>query len=607
MKTRNLYLGMLAVAGMLFAGSCSQDEPLDKPDSGEFVNATFTIGASNVIGTRAQTGVIGAGEQADMVACAVYDENGNELTALYQQVPVTNQAAIYNVRLAKGQAYRVAFFAYNSTAAAYDVTDLKNITINGNQLSNLDSRDAFTNYVDITGSQTMNAINQNVVLYRPFAQLNLGITATELQNAANAGITVTESSITVSNVYNAFSAYDNAVASTATLDDVTFAMNAIPTETLTVGDQTYTYLAMNYLLVGDQGTESSLTDVEFSWQTADGKTNSPTSHFLNIPVQRNYRTNILGNLLTNPVAFNVSLDAVFGGLYNENPQVVYVTVMNATELQNALNNAQAGYQTIITFGADITGNVTAPQILNADVVVDGANYSYDGQITINGNSRISDEVLALRNINFETSTPNTVFIWSFDSNAPVRYAHNVTIDKCTFTANGEAQFTAVGAKFLQAMDITMTNCTATNMHTIFQSESCNNGFSITVDNVQTINCKNSVSFNNTQNAIISNSTLQSVGADGYGVRSKGEVAGYSLKVSNCDISAFVPVLVRNMTANGYNISLLGTNTLTTSEQYQVVISNNDYSIVGGGLLPLVAPTGTYTLTGASGFSVYPAN
>ena len=607
MKTKDLFLSVLAVAGMLFAGSCSQDEPLDGVSTDDSINATFTIGASNVIGSRAQNDVIGKGLQANTVACAVYDANGNELTELYQIVPVQNQTATYNVRLVKGQAYRVAFFAYNSAANAYDVSDLKNITINGNQLSNIEARDAFTNYVDLTGEQTMNAINQSVVLYRPFAQLNLGIDATELQNAADAGIVVTESAITVTNVYNIFSAYDNAVALNATLGSMSFAMNSIPTETLYVDDQEYTYLALNYLLVGNQGSEKALTDVEFTWTTADGKTNSPASHFLNIPVQRNYRTNIIGKLLTSPATFNISVDADFTGNYVDNPSVKYVTVMNAQQLQTALSNAQAGYQTIITFGADITGNVTAPQLLNADVVVDGAQYNYDGQITINGNSRISDETLAFRNINFTTSTPNTVFIWSYDSNAPVRYAHNVTIDKCTFTATGEAVHTVVGAKFLQAMDISMTNCIATDMHTIFQSESCNNGFTISLDNVQTINCKNSVSFNNTQNASISNSTLQSVGADGYGVRSKGEVAGYSLTVANCNISAFVPVLVRNMTANGYSISLLGTNTLTTSEQYQVVISNNDYSIVGGGLLPLVAPTGTYTLTGANSFTVYPAN
>lgn len=618
MKTKNLFLSMLAVAGMLFAGSCSQEEPLDGVSTGESVNATFTIGASNVIGTRAQNGVIGNGLQADMVACAVYDANGNELTDLYQIVPVQNQSAVYNVRLVKGQAYRVAFFAYNSAAKAYDVSDLKNITVMPDQESNLEARDAFTNYVDLSGQQTMNAINQSVVLYRPFAQLNLGIDAVELQNAQEAGVVVTESSVTVSNVYNAFSAYDNTVASNATLQTMSFSLNSIPSETLYVDaldangtpgsdgvEEEYTYLALNYLLVGDQGTEKSLTDVQFTWSTADGKTNVPASHFLNIPVQRNYRTNIIGKLLTNPATFNITIDATFDGNYTVNPQVKYVTVMNAQELQNALDNAQAGYQTIITFGDNISGNVTASQILNADVVVDGAQFNYDGQITINGNSRVSDETLALRNIRFTTSTPNTVFIWSYDSNAPVRYAHNVTIDNCTFTANGNAIHTAVAAKFLQAMQITMTNCVATNMHTIFQSESCNNGYAITVDNVKTVNCKNSVSFNNTQNAVISNSTLQSVGEDGYGVRSKGEVAGYSLTVSNCNINAFVPVLVRNMTANGYTINLKGNNTFTTTNGYQVVISNTDYSLQNGTMSPLVAPTGTYSLTGADNLNVYP--
>ena len=313
---KNLFMSMLAMAGMLFATSCSQDELLNEPTTGDYVNAKFTIGTSDGIATRA---TIGNGTKADKVACAVYDKNGTELEELYKVVDVTDKKATYEIRLAKGQSYRVAFFAYNSTADAYDVTKLNNITIKDSQNSNIENRDAFTAYIDVDA--TVNAIEENVTLYRPFAQLNLGVDNTEWTDAVNAGVTVSKSKIIVTNVYNQFSAYDNAVVATAEPVTMTFEMNTIPTEELevdvdrdgTIADtEKFKYLALNYLLVGDARTEKSLTDVEFVWENSDAsKTNNPTTHFKNIPVQRNYRTNIIGKLLTNPATFNIVIDADF--------------------------------------------------------------------------------------------------------------------------------------------------------------------------------------------------------------------------------------------------------------------------------------------------------
>ena len=77
---------------------------------------------------------------------------------------------------------------------------------------------------------------------------------------------------------------------------------------------------MNYLLVGDINSEKSLTNVEFVWATADGKTNNPTSNFPNIRTQRNYRTNIIGKIITNPATFNLVVDASFANEYLEKIQ-----------------------------------------------------------------------------------------------------------------------------------------------------------------------------------------------------------------------------------------------------------------------------------------------
>ena len=299
MKKTKIF-SVLALAGMLFATSCSQDEIVNDAANGDYVDATFTLNTTDGIASRA---TIGDGTTVDKVACSVYDANGMELD-LYEIVPVNDKTATYNVRLAKGQAYRVAFFAYNEAANAYNVEDLTNVVVN-----------------DVTADMTMTAINETVELYRPFAQLNLGIDKTELQDAAKAGIVVTESYIKVSNVHKAFNAYNDAVVATDVAESMEFDLNTIPKEALSVdvnrdgvideATEKFTYLALNYLLVGDKKSEKSLTDVEFVWATEDGKTNSPATNFINIPVQRNYRTNIIGKLLTNPATFNIVIEEGF--------------------------------------------------------------------------------------------------------------------------------------------------------------------------------------------------------------------------------------------------------------------------------------------------------
>lgn len=339
---KNLFMSMLAIAGMLFATSCSQDELLNEPTTGDYVSAKFTIGTSDGIATRA---TIGNGEKANVVTCAVFDEKGEEMKTLRQTISISQKQATYDIRLVKGQEYRVAFFAYNKDAAAYDVTDMKNIKINGNQACNIENRDAFTAYTIVTAEESMNAINRNVTLYRPFAQLNLGAYKKDIEAAANAGVTVTNSQIKVSNVYTAFNAYENVVAGETS--EVTFAMNGIPSEDLEVDingdenigdDEKFEYLALNYLLVGDAGSEKSLTDVEFVWKTADGKTNNPTTVFKNIPVQRNYRTNIIGYLLTNPAQFNIIIDERF-----EKPDYIVDAPWDGTSVEEPAKDADGAY------------------------------------------------------------------------------------------------------------------------------------------------------------------------------------------------------------------------------------------------------------------------
>ncbi len=328
---KSIFLGLSAIAAMLFA-SCAQDELVsNEAGSGDEIVATFELTTPQGIQTRA----IGDGTSADVVACAVYDAAGNELEALRNnELTVSGKKATYSIRLVKGQSYRVAFFAYNKAAAAYDVTDMKNIKVKDSQKSNIEARDAFTAYIDVTASETMNAVKKEVRLYRPFAQLNLGSVVADIEAAKKAGIVVKNTKVTVENMYTAFSAYqDEVVGGTSTQ---VFEMNAQPTDALSANGETYDYLALNYILVGDTLDPKALTTVTFEWEAENGYKNSPATEFNNVPVQRNYRTNILGYLLTNPAEFNIVIDEEF-----KKPDHEYIiaggTEANPAPLEDAMD------------------------------------------------------------------------------------------------------------------------------------------------------------------------------------------------------------------------------------------------------------------------------
>ena len=475
---------MLAMAGMLFATSCSQDELLNEPSTGDYVNAKFTIGTTDGIGTRAAVNV-GEGTTVNYVACAVYDAKGVEMDELRQYVPISEKKAEYSIRLVKGQAYRVAFFAYygedNGISDYYNMQYLTDIKIKDAK-SNIEHRDAFTNYVDVTAQESMKAVEKPVTLYRPFAQLNLGSYAEDVEAARQAGVVVTNSKITVSNVYTTFNAYDNEVAGETS--EVTFLMNEIPGQDLSVDmdnnedtpDETFEYLALNYLLVGDAGSEKTLTDVTFEWQTADNKTNNPATVFKNIPVQRNYRTNIIGYLLTNPAQFNITIDEkfekpdyklVYAGGTAEHPEKLETVLEKVGAEKNPIIKVATGSYVSWTTGAshgstpliDATNTVTETITIegegkNSVLVVDGAGV---------GSLRAANGAkLIVKNMTIvDNSVSYAEDAWELTY---LEFAGNLEFNNVTF--NSGIQLQTEGSE--AALNATFTNCTfITNEESVY--------------------------------------------------------------------------------------------------------------------------------------------
>lgn len=383
---------------MLLATSCSKDE-LDTASSGNEAQVTFSLGLEGRIATRA----ISDGNSADKLVYAVFDGEGNRVTGIEKTDISTSFPATVTLSLAKGQTYKVAFWAQDADCKAYTIDDNMNVTVSyDNATNNDETRDAFFKTTDaftVTGSTSM-----DVVLKRPFAQINVGVDETDWDNAVKSGVTIEKSTVTIKQAATKINLVTGKVSEPK---DVTYNLAEIPTEDLKVdvdGDEepeTYKWLSMSYILVND-GSENgaakaALEGLEFTFQPENGKNNITLKDGLNsVPVQRNWRTNILGKLLTGDIAFNISIDPIYDGNYiypDGSAQELAMAAANGGEvtLEEDVDLAQT---ITVTNGKALTVNLNGHSIVNSNqsetattgvfVVKSGGKLTIQGDGTIDG-------------------------------------------------------------------------------------------------------------------------------------------------------------------------------------------------------------------------------
>ena len=263
------------------------------------------------------------------------------------------------------------------------------------------------------------------------------------------------------------------------------------------------------------------------------------------------------------------------------------TVVTTIEgLQYALDNAAEGTTTII-IGKDLAGNVIVKQTEGKNIVIDGKEFNYDGTIYIWGNARSNGaETLDIKNLNFKHAEGAIDFISSNTTASAERYAHNVTIEGCTFEGGADA----VAARFRQAFDITIKNSQVISGHSLAQLNGC---AGVVIEGVD-VKAGRGVSFGTSTNCTVSGSVFE---AASYGLRADGTIKEGSLTLTNTSIKAEQPIIVRKMTGE-YAVAL-NVVVLETTAGYQVVFTE------GADDAEYVVPTGKFTLTGAEGICVYP--
>ena len=285
-------------------------------------------------------------------------------------------------------------------------------------------------------------------------------------------------------------------------------------------------------------------------------------------------------------------DVIEGNTSSEGTISEVVLVNDQVSLQNAINAAGVG-ETHIKFANDITGNVVLIQKPAVKININGDGKKFNGFIKVHSNSNhYADAALTIKKVNFESSIASTNFIEALENGAE-RYSTNITVHECTFTATGEAVNTAVGVQIKASKNAKVLSCTATGVHSLIQAQSCDE---TVVVNGCTVNGKNGVAFKQVKAATVEGTTITALE---YGIRFDGNTDNYGIIVKGNTVSAAQPLIVRKMTGQNNTITLEGTNTLTTEELYQIVLTN------GSDDAAYVEPTGTYTLTGADNYVVFP--
>lgn len=315
---------LAAAALTLLAVGCNKEQMTEVPD-GQMVDVTFTAALPGEMATKA----LGDGQTAKTLHVSVY-ENDTEKTHLGdldKTAKFTDLKTQVTFSLVKGKTYNFVFWAQAEGATCYNIDDLKNIKISyEGAVANDETRDAF--YATRKELKVNGALTETIKLYRPFAQVNFG--TADLLEAAAAGFVPKQSVFTATDVANVFDTFnaEGKVEGPAT-DKVIFAAAKIPVESLVIKDGTkYAWMTMNYIIpVGKQG-EKHISNVtaEFITEAGDAITaSSPQT-----PVQNNYRTNILGNLLTSQVIFNVEIVPIFNEPDND---IDIVNVKNEASLR----------------------------------------------------------------------------------------------------------------------------------------------------------------------------------------------------------------------------------------------------------------------------------
>lgn len=308
---KNLFKTFAAAAMSVLALACAKEQV--GPGEGAMVEATFSV---DVPGVEVSTKGLSDAASVNELICQVFlkgakDKNKHfvytPVPELTQNVAVVGGKATVKFSLVKGQTYSFAFWAQTSETGYYNTDDLRSVTMNTDLVKANDPRmDAFFAIKD--EARVTVSYSKKVSLKRALAQVNFG---TKKYSGRSDELKAQKSYVTltgVPNVFHPFMSGDSFACEGS--ETVKFNENeVISDETLSVNDAEYSYLASVYVFA--LNPNKTITDATAVVTLSNGKTT--TIKAPNAPVKRNFKTNILGDLLTVDAMWNVDIAPEFDG------------------------------------------------------------------------------------------------------------------------------------------------------------------------------------------------------------------------------------------------------------------------------------------------------
>lgn len=393
MKTK-LFKTLAATAMSVLAIACAKEPVAGVAGDGETTEVSFNV---EVPGETVVTKGISDASTTDELICQVFLNDGNytpvpELTQKVAVDAATHKAKV-EFSLVKGNKYAFIFWAQASGTDYYKTSDLRSVKMNVNNVkANEPKMDAF--WATATQTATSTPSKNNIIMYRALAQVNFGAVL-PAQGRADA-VTVTKSTISMKGVPDTFHPFlgGKSTACEGSVD-ITFVENATIDENLTVASVDYSYLATAYVFAPK--SDQKLTDAKATFTMSTGKTTSISVP--NVPIQGNYRTNILGDLLTVGATFNVKIDSEFKGVDKTYDAVSSSLEKGATvTLSNDYSVAKESTGVCIAVGVTSELNLNGKNFSNVNgATANKAALQVHGKLTINGDGEVYCEGGAVNN------------------------------------------------------------------------------------------------------------------------------------------------------------------------------------------------------------------
>lgn len=378
---KNLFKSFALAAVAVIAGACAKEQ-VGSAD-GETVEMTFNVDVPEATIT---TKGLSDAAQVDELVFQVFltgtkDKNKHYVNTpvpeLTQVVPVVDKKATVRVNLVKGQTYSYAFWAQSKGTGYYDTSDLRAVKMNTDKVKANDPKmDAFYGFKE--GETASKSYSGHITLYRALAQINFGAKALDRSDALQA----TASSVTLSKVPDIFHPFWKTSEGEGS---ITYANNiVISDEKLVIADKTdkteYDYLATAYVFANKE--KSILIDAAATITLSNGKTTEVAVP--NAPIQVNYRTNILGDLLNFDGVWNISIDEEFKG-----GDWIYDPVASELKKGSAVTLTE-DYSAFKSSGVVIPMNVVSSLDLNGYTFKNEKGTALDvrGSLTINGSGKV---------------------------------------------------------------------------------------------------------------------------------------------------------------------------------------------------------------------------